>query len=132
MWDGLETTSEDTVVVMGATNRPRDVDRAILRRMPATFHVGLPNQAQRRAIFMRVMAMEPADKVDANIDYIRLSQLTEGFSGSDIRLVRAATSVAPFDDYIAIFVLTLLLADSIAIQGVFGICFTPFIWRIFY
>ena len=35
MWDGLET-SDETVVVMGATNRPRDVDRAILRRMPAT------------------------------------------------------------------------------------------------
>ena len=71
MWDGLET-SEEIVVVMGATNRPRDVDRAILRRMPATFHIGLPTAHQRRAIFQRVMAMEA---VNDNIDYIRLSQV---------------------------------------------------------
>lgn len=42
LWDGLITDSLCTVIVMGATNRPHDLDRAILRRMPATFHIGLP------------------------------------------------------------------------------------------
>jgi ATPase family AAA domain-containing protein 1 len=31
LWDGLATDSTSTVLVMGATNRPRDVDKAILR-----------------------------------------------------------------------------------------------------
>ena len=48
MWDGLETSIDATVVVMGATNRPKDVDKAILRRMPATFHIGLPDIHQRK------------------------------------------------------------------------------------
>lgn len=42
LWDGLITDSDCTVIIMGATNRPQDLDKAILRRMPATFHVGLP------------------------------------------------------------------------------------------
>lgn len=41
-WDGLATDHGRCVVVMGATNRPQDVDRAILRRMPAAFHIPLP------------------------------------------------------------------------------------------
>lgn len=42
LWDGLITDAGCQVIVMGATNRPQDVDRAILRRMPAMFHIGLP------------------------------------------------------------------------------------------
>ena len=89
MWDGLETTSE-SVVVMGATNRPRDVDRAILRRMPATFHVGLPDERQRNSIFRRILGME---RVHDDVDYSRLAKLTEGFSGSDIREACRTASV---------------------------------------
>ena len=31
LWDGLTTENNCSVLVMGATNRPRDVDKAILR-----------------------------------------------------------------------------------------------------
>jgi len=42
LWDGLSTDPENTVIVMGATNRPKDLDPAILRRMPSTFEISLP------------------------------------------------------------------------------------------
>ena len=90
MWDGLETNSEAVVVVMGATNRPKDVDKAILRRMPATFHVGLPDVHQRKAILKRILEMET---VSEDVDYNRLSRLTEGFSGSDLRELCRTASV---------------------------------------
>ena len=42
LWDGLASDPNSMVVVMGATNRAQDVDRAILRRLPSTFHIALP------------------------------------------------------------------------------------------
>ena len=87
LWDGL-TTDSNSVVVMGATNRPRDVDTAILRRMPLTFKLGLPDRSQRKEIINTIMRME---EIDDSIDMFRLAKLTENFSGSDIReLCRSA------------------------------------------
>jgi SpoVK/Ycf46/Vps4 family AAA+-type ATPase len=72
MWDGLETNNKATVVVMGATNRPKDVDKAILRRMPATFHVGLPDIHQRTAILKRILEMEAVELRDiSNEDMLK-------------------------------------------------------------
>jgi SpoVK/Ycf46/Vps4 family AAA+-type ATPase len=57
---------------MGATNRPKDVDRAILRRMPSTFHIGLPSVQQRISILKRIL-------VNSGIFYILSNlQLTNG------------------------------------------------------
>ena len=60
----------------------------ILRRMPATFRIGLPTADQRRSILTTVLRMENTGDC---VDSWRLAKLTEGFSGSDLReLCRAA------------------------------------------
>lgn len=41
-WDGLSTDPSCQVMIMGASNRPHDVDAAILRRMPCMFRIGMP------------------------------------------------------------------------------------------
>lgn len=54
LWDGLETDSDTRVVVLGATNRPNDLDQAILRRMPKRFHIQAPGMEQRIRILSLV------------------------------------------------------------------------------
>ncbi|RWS29669.1 ATPase family AAA domain-containing protein 1-like protein [Leptotrombidium deliense] len=76
---------------MGATNRPQDVDKAILRRMPAMFQISLPMKDKRIDILSLVLQQEhTSDDIDLNL----IANMTEGFSGSDLKeLCRAAAMV---------------------------------------
>ncbi|XP_055836470.1 outer mitochondrial transmembrane helix translocase-like [Episyrphus balteatus] len=82
LWDGLSTRAGSTVIVMGATNRPQDLDKAIIRRMPAQFHIGLPTDTQRLQILKLILSSE---NISNTVDFNRLAKLTNGFSGSDLR-----------------------------------------------
>jgi ATP-dependent 26S proteasome regulatory subunit len=88
LWDGLTTDSSAQVLVLGATNRPWDVDTAIQRRMPRSFLVDLPGVEQRKRI-LDVILRSDRHRLEASTE--ELAKLTEGYSGSDLReLCRAA------------------------------------------
>ncbi|WFC98962.1 hypothetical protein MYAM1_001696 [Malassezia yamatoensis] len=90
LWDGL-TSSTDRIMVLGATNRPADIDAAILRRMPKRYAVRLPDEAQRKKILSIMLADVPCHS-SFNLD--ALARKTDGYSGSDLReLCRAAAMV---------------------------------------
>lgn len=54
LWDGLSGSDQNRVMILGATNRPNDIDKAILRRMPRRFHITVPDRDQRRRILSLV------------------------------------------------------------------------------
>lgn len=97
LWDGLSTTAGTTIIVMGATNRPKDLDRAILRRMPTQFLIGSPNGEQRLRILRLILETEClSDDVDLN----HLAKLTNGFSGSDLRELCRNASVNRLREFV--------------------------------
>lgn len=90
--DGLEELQ--SVVVIGATNRPNLVDPALLRpgRFDELIYVGLPDAAGRRRILgIQTGKMPLADDVDLD----RVAARTDRFTGADLEdVVRRAGLVA--------------------------------------
>jgi SpoVK/Ycf46/Vps4 family AAA+-type ATPase len=68
-------------MVLAATNRPSELDEAILRRLPQAFEIGIPDRKERTEILRVVLKGE---SVEDNIDYDRLAGLCEGYTGSDL------------------------------------------------
>lgn len=97
LWDGLDTAATTQVMVMGATNRPQDVDPAILRRMPTTFHVGLPSTRQRHDILRLILAGENLSNA---INLKEIAEKTEGYSGSDLRELCRDAAMYRVRDYV--------------------------------
>jgi len=90
--DGIEELSN--VVVLGATNRPDIIDRALLRpgRLEKIVYVPTPDEAAREAIFrVHTRGMPLAEDVDPG----RLAAETDGYTGGDIAaIVREASMLA--------------------------------------
>ncbi|MBB3348098.1 CDC48 family AAA ATPase [Sphingomonas sp. BK069] len=90
--DGLEELQ--SVVVIGATNRPNLVDPALLRpgRFDELIYVGVPDQSGRRRILsIQTQKMPLADDVDLDA----VARRTERFTGADLEdVVRRAGLIA--------------------------------------
>ncbi|KAG7406358.1 ATPase family AAA domain-containing protein 1-A [Fusarium oxysporum f. sp. rapae] len=80
-WDKLVSTKERTFVIV-STNRPQDIDEAILRRLPQRLHIGLPGQEERLAILNHYLKCENKDN-EVNLE--DLVTKTESYSGSDLK-----------------------------------------------
>ena len=80
------------IMIIGATNRVQDIDPAILRRMPRSFHVDLPNEKGRLSI-LKLMLKELHVSSDFDVAKIASDEVTKGFSGADLKeLCRAAAT----------------------------------------
>ncbi len=75
--------SNNTLLLIAATNRPWDVDTAFLRpgRFNTSFYVPLPNSDARRVIIEKQLDNIP---LQDDFDIEKIIEFTEGFNGSDV------------------------------------------------
>ncbi|KAL7161827.1 hypothetical protein ACSBR2_042322 [Camellia fascicularis] len=81
-WDGLRTKDTERVLVLAATNRPFDLDEAVIRRLPRRLMVNLPDAPNRGKILKVILAKED---LSPNVDWDSIASMTEGYSGSDLK-----------------------------------------------
>lgn len=80
--DGLKSSKDDGIIVIGATNRPFDLDDAVLRRLPRRLLVDLPGEKERVEI-MKILLRD--ETLSPELDLEALAKRTESFSGSDLK-----------------------------------------------
>jgi len=88
-WDGL-SSDKDSPFVLLATNRPFDLDPAVLRRAPVHIEIGVPDLPARQGILGLLLR---AERLELGLTISYLAKITDKYTGSDLKnlCVTAAT-----------------------------------------
>lgn len=82
----LNNCGKDKVLVIGATNKPSELDEAALRsgRLELKYYISQPDFETRKKIFEISLSKR---KTEIGIDYDKLASLTENYISADIQLI---------------------------------------------
>ncbi|XP_072912706.1 spastin [Hemitrygon akajei] len=92
-FDGVQSGGDDRVLVMGATNRPQELDDAVLRRFIKRVFVSLPNKQTRLLLLTNLLGKHGNPLNRKDLDY--LAKQTEGYSGSDLTALAKDAALGP-------------------------------------
>lgn len=87
-WDGMD---DHGVFMMVASNRPFDLDDAVLRRLPRRLLVDLPVSKDREAI-LRIHLK--GEELHTDVSISKLAEQTPLYSGSDLKNLSVAAALA--------------------------------------
>ncbi|KAI9771572.1 MAG: hypothetical protein M1839_002765 [Geoglossum umbratile] len=90
-WDGIASGGNVSGFIMMATNRPSDLDPAVLRRLPRRILVDIPTCAGRKEILNIHLRDEILGRDCSTAD---LAEKTPLFSGSDLENLCVAAAIA--------------------------------------
>ena len=96
--DGAGTNINDRILIIGATNRPQEIDDAFVRRLSKRLYIPLPNKVSRKQLIMRVLEKERKNNNKYEINENDIDDIvnrTKGYSGSDLINVCKEAAMMP-------------------------------------
>ncbi|OBS68419.1 hypothetical protein A6R68_03043, partial [Neotoma lepida] len=91
--DEVQSAGDDRVLVMGATNRPQELDEAVLRRFIKRVYVSLPNEETRLLLLKNLLCKQGSPLTQKEL--AQLARMTDGYSGSDLTALAKDAALGP-------------------------------------
>ncbi|ROL46526.1 Spastin [Anabarilius grahami] len=92
-FDGVQSGGDERVLVMGATNRPQELDEAVLRRFAKRIYVALPTEETRLELLKNLLGKHRNPLSQKELS--QLARMTEGYSGSDLTSLAKDAALGP-------------------------------------
>jgi spastin len=100
-FDGAMASQDDAVYVMAATNRPQDLDTAVLRRLNKRIYVPLPNTADRYELLHKLTLGSTDKALEWSFTSAELRSIavaTTNLSGADLHAMCREAALMPLRD----------------------------------
>ncbi|CAL8086283.1 unnamed protein product [Calicophoron daubneyi] len=91
--DGVGSDS-DRLLILGATNRPEELDSAALRRFSKRIYVSMPDANARTELLQKLLSKNPGHSLSKN-DLRKIATNTAGYSASDLRRLAEEAALEP-------------------------------------
>lgn len=92
-FDGVASNTDSKVLVLGATNKPQELDQAALRRFAKRIYIPLPSAEARLALLQHLLQNQDFSISASEANDI--VQRTEGYSASDMNELAKDAALGP-------------------------------------
>ncbi|CAF1042175.1 unnamed protein product [Rotaria sordida] len=92
-FDGVQTNSDDRILVLAATNRPFELDDAALRRFPRRIYIQLPDSRTRKHLLKHLLSKQEHSLTSSDFEWI--ANETHNYSGSDLTALAKDAAMGP-------------------------------------
>ena len=82
-FDGVGSSEENRVLIIGATNRPFDLDPAVIRRLPKRVYVGPFNDEEKKGFIKKIITQNKCNISDE--EFMKIAKMCNNYSNSDLK-----------------------------------------------